>query len=89
MQCLVYEGHYCQWIITGRTHKVSAQFLRNIRYSLYTMVFLSKTKNYQANFFYTNSSNENFLSPIPVSGCLVFCCGNLILHQKKKKKTNK
>ena len=50
------------------------------------MVFLSKTKNCQANFFYTNSSNENFLSPIPVSGCLVFCCGNLILHQKKKKK---
>ena len=84
MQCLNYEGHYCQWIITCRTQEVAVQFLRYIRYSLYTMEFLSKTKNYQANFFYTYSSNENFLSPIPVSDCLVFCCGNLILYPKKK-----
>ena len=27
---------------------------------------------------------DNFLSPNPVSDWLIFCCGNLILYQKKK-----
>ena len=89
MQCLNYECHYYECIITGQTHEVSAQFLRNTRYSLYTMVFLSKTKNHEANFFYTYSSNDNFLSPITVSDCLVFCCGNLTLHQEKRNKYDK
>ena len=81
MQFLNYEGHYCQLIITGQTHQVSAQFSRNIKYSLYAMLFLSNTKNYEAIFFYTYSSTYSFLSPIPVSDWLIFCCGNLILHQ--------
>ena len=81
MQFLNYEGHYCQLIITGQTHQVSAQFSRNIKYSFYTMLFLSNTKNYEAIFFYTCSSTYSFLSPIPVSDWLIFCCGNLILHQ--------
>ena len=81
MQFLNYEGHYCQLIITGQTHQVSAQFSRNIKYSLYTMLFLSNTKHYEAIFFYTYSSTYSFLSPIPVSDWLIFCCGNSILHQ--------
>ena len=31
----------------------------------------------------THSSTDIFLSPIPVSVWLIFCCGNLILHRKK------
>ena len=34
-------------------------------------------------FCVTYSSTDNFLSPIPVSGWLIFCCGNLILYQKR------
>ena len=30
------------------------------------------------------SFTDNFLSPIPVSDWLIFCCGNSILFQKKK-----
>ena len=32
-----------------------------------------------------NRSIYEFLPPIPLSGWLIFCCGNLILQQKKKK----
>ena len=32
------------------------------------------------------SSTDNFLSPIPGFDWLIFCCGNSILHQKKRKK---
>ena len=31
----------------------------------------------------TCSYTNNFLSPIPVFDRLIFCCGNLIIHQKK------
>ena len=34
----------------------------------------------------THSSTDNFLSPIPFSISLIFCCGNLILHRKNKRK---
>ena len=30
------------------------------------------------------SSTDKFYLPISVSDWLIFCCGNLILHQKKK-----
>ena len=29
------------------------------------------------------SSTDNFLSPVPVSDWLIFCCGNSMLYQKK------
>ena len=32
----------------------------------------------------TYNYTDNFLSPIPVSDWLIFCCGNAILQQKKK-----
>ena len=32
----------------------------------------------------TQSSTGNFLSPIPVSDWLIFCCENSKLYQKKK-----
>ena len=32
---------------------------------------------------------NNFLPPIPVSGWLIFCCRNLILHQKKEEEEAK
>ena len=32
---------------------------------------------------FTNSSTDNFLSPIPVSYRLIFCCGILIIHQER------
>ena len=31
-------------------------------------------------------SIDTFLSPLPISDWLTFCCGNLILHRKKKKR---
>ena len=34
--------------------------------------------------FITYIFTDNFLSPILVSDSLVFCCGNLMLHEKKK-----
>ena len=39
--------------------------------------------------YYLCNSTDNFLSPIPVSDWLIFCCGNLILHQKKEQKIKK
>ena len=44
-----------------------------------------KNQNYESIFFYTYSTTDNFLSPIPVSDWLILCYGNMILHQKKKK----
>ena len=31
----------------------------------------------------------NFLSSVPVSDWLIFCCGNSILHQKKRNENDK
>ena len=39
--------------------------------------------------FVACSSTDNFLSPILVSDQLIFCCGNLILHQKNENKNDK
>ena len=35
-----------------------------------------------------NCSTNNFLSPIPVSDWLIFCCKSSILHQKGRKDKN-
>ena len=40
------------------------------------------------NQYLTHSSTDNFGSPIPVSDCLIFCSGYLMLRQKKKKNEN-
>ena len=50
------------------------------------MLVLFKTKNNEAIFFYMYSFTDNFLSPSPVSNWLLFCCENLILHQKNEMK---
>ena len=34
--------------------------------------------------FQTYSYTDNFLSPVPVSDCLIFSYGDLIRHQKNK-----
>ena len=38
---------------------------------------------------YTYSLTGNFLTPIFASDWLKFCCGNLILNQKKRNKNDK
>ena len=38
---------------------------------------------------YSKSSTDNFLPPIPISDWLIFCCRNLILHEKKNWKWQK
>ena len=53
--------------------------------------FRVKTANYKIkennghldSLFFTYGSADNFLSPIPVFDWLIFCCRNLILHQKR------
>ena len=38
---------------------------------------------------FKRSSTDNFLSPILISGWLIFCCGNLILHQRVRNQNDK
>ena len=57
--------------------------------------YFVRGKNFNINGFTSTyqlySSTDNLLSPIPipVSDWLIFCCGNLMLHQKKKMKMMK
>ena len=39
--------------------------------------------NYLVTEIRTYSSTDDFLSLIPISDWLIFCCGNSILHQKR------
>ena len=44
------------------------------------------TSNYyhkELHLIYSYSSTDSWKPPIQVSGWLIFCCGNSILHQKK------
>ena len=61
----------------------------NMLLKILSKIILSKLRSLDTNLvfsfcFLTYSSTDNFLSPILVSNCLIFCLGNLIPHQKKK-----
>ena len=55
-------------------------FLREFSFTLNTKIITCL--QFQ---IYTHSSTGNFSPPIPVFDWVIFCCGNLIIHQRKKK----
>ena len=61
---------------------VLVNFLKhNLRRSLIFYVIIKVWVIFRC---YACSSTDNFLSSVPVSDWIIFCCGNLILHQKRK-----
>ena len=59
--------------------KIIGDILKNVK----------KKNNKKTSAFVTYSSTDSWRSPIPVSDWLKLCCGNLILHQKRKGKWQK
>ena len=56
-------------------------------YTIHQAIAINQINHRQFNLIYIPySSTDNFGPSIPVSDRLIFCCGNLILHQKKKLK---
>ena len=72
-------------LLSASSPNISSVF-KEFKQSLYTMLFLSHTKIHDTIFFYTYSSTDSLLSPVPVFNWFIFCCGNLILRQKKENK---
>ena len=71
-----------KWYCTCRQKQDNAA-QKNILYSKKLLIFTGTARHTQEVTF-TKSSTDNFLSPIPASDWLIFCYGNLILHQEKK-----